>query len=48
MAPSNRGWKGKPTMSAFDFAMLRRTVCVPLLMTFAFTSAQAQELPAPS
>ena len=33
-------------MSAFDFAMLRRIVGVPLLMTFAFTSAQAQELPA--
>ena len=32
-------------MSAFDFAMLRRTVGVPLLMTFAFASAQAQELP---
>ena len=32
-------------MSAFDFAMLRRIVSVPLLMTFAFASAQAQELP---
>ena len=32
-------------MSAFDFAIPRRTVSVAMLMTFAFASAQAQELP---